>query len=250
MKTPGIKGNANTTKLIQQLKKSNEQYPVLSKEQEQQLIEELKDNREELNKRLVLHNMRAVFSMAKKYVNSTYDFDGLVQDGMRGLTEAATLFDITKGNRFITYATWWIRKRMTENFYGRQIEVDKKTMSLSSKSTFSNDSNGSELENFVNQYMDPSCTQKTAAVCISASEQSKICSNLMKHITSDSSLSSQDKAIFVDIYQNQLRPREVSEKYNMSLHDVNVIKSKVLGICKDVLVNQYQIQSFDDLVEV
>ena len=50
--------NVNTTKLINQIKTSQEQYPILSKEEERELIETYRNNREELNRRLCLHNIK------------------------------------------------------------------------------------------------------------------------------------------------------------------------------------------------
>ena len=248
MKNPGIKGNANTTLLIASIKKAAKQYGTLSKDEERALIEKYKNNRTTLNQLLVMHNVRAVFNMAKKYKNKTYDFDGLVMDGMRGLSEAATLFDITKGIKFITYAMWWIRKRMTANFYGKQTEVDKRTLSLNAKGMTADNGDGTQLENFVNEYIDPSCSSiKSSRSILSGTEEQKICQHLFEYVENNESLSAQDKAVFKDIYWNQERPKDISLKYNLSTHDINQIKAKVLNVCKDVLVNQYQIKSYHDL---
>lgn len=249
MKNPGIKGNANTTLLIQSIKKAAKQYPTLSKEEERALIDKYRDDREKLNQLLVMHNIRAVFNMAKRYVNKTYDFDGIVMDGMRGLSEAAFLFDIDKGTKFITYATWWIRKRMTQNFYGRQVDLDKKTMSLNEKSNAVNsDGDGTQLESFVNEYIDPTCTsQMSTRSQLSNEEETRLCQKLFECVESNDNLSAQDKAIFKDIYVNQQCPKNLQLKYNLSTHDINQIKSKVLSYCRDVLENQYQIKSYYDL---
>ena len=76
------------------------------------MIAKYKGNREKLNELLVMHNIKFVFTVAKKYMSKTRDFDGLVQEGLKGLAEAAARFDIDRGNKFITYAGWWIRKFM------------------------------------------------------------------------------------------------------------------------------------------
>ena len=248
MKNPGIKGNANTTKLIASIKNAAEQYKTLNKDEERAMIDKYRHDRVTLNKLLVMHNVRAVFNMAKKYKNKTYDFDGVVMDGMRGLAEAASLFDIDKGIKFITYAMWWIRKRMTANFYGKQTEIDKRTLSLNAKGMSVDNGDGAQLESFVNDYIDVSCTHiKTLKNEISSSEEQKICKELFDYVENNDSLSAQDKAVFKDIYQNQERPKDISLKYNLSTHDINQIKSKVLNMCKEILVNQYQIKSYQDL---
>ena len=105
-----ICGNQNTTKLINQLKASSTQYPVLNKKQEREMIEQNRNNRDRLNFLLFMHNIRTVFNQAKAYVSKTNDFDALVQNGMMGLGEAARRFDIDRDIKFCTYATIWVKK--------------------------------------------------------------------------------------------------------------------------------------------
>ena len=66
-----IQNNENTTKLLNLLKRSERQYPCLSKDEEQALIEKYKDDRETLNKLLFMHNIKAVFNQAKAFVMKT-----------------------------------------------------------------------------------------------------------------------------------------------------------------------------------
>ena len=70
--------NVNTTKLINDIKNAKNQYPVLSKEEERELIEKYRNDRPELNRLLCLHNVKMVFSMARSFVTKTRDFDSLV----------------------------------------------------------------------------------------------------------------------------------------------------------------------------
>ena len=70
--------NVNTTKLINEIKNAKDQYPVLSKEEERELIEKYRGDRTELNRQLCLHNVKMVFNMAKSFVTKTKDFDSLV----------------------------------------------------------------------------------------------------------------------------------------------------------------------------
>jgi RNA polymerase sigma factor (sigma-70 family) len=64
----------------------------------------------EARNQIVVHNLRYVMKIAKRYVNRGLDFDDLVQEGNIGLMTAAERFEPSKGFRFLTYATWWIRQ--------------------------------------------------------------------------------------------------------------------------------------------
>ena len=199
-----IAGNQNTTLLLNQLKASKDQYPNLSKDEERAMIKKYKKNRKELNRLLFMHNIKLVFNMAKKYMSKTTDFDGLVQDGMIGLGEAVNRFDIKKNIKFCTYAYIWIKKYMTMNFYGKQVEIDKRSMSLDMPSLCTSRSSGGNdvtLENYVNEYIEPTCNcVKTINEELSANEQKEICKSLMDELEQDNSLSSTDKAMFIDMF--------------------------------------------------
>ncbi len=75
--------------------------------------------------RLVMANTRLVISVAKRYVNRGIPFLDLVQEGIVGLIRAAGKFDPDRGNRFSTYATWWIRQAIT-----RAIDNHSRTIRL------------------------------------------------------------------------------------------------------------------------
>ena len=159
-------------------------YPTLNKEQERKLINENRHDREKLNQLLMMHNLKIVFNIAKKYKSKTDDFDGMLQDGFVGLGEAAKRFDIDKGIKFITYAHIWVRKYILSSFYAKNVEVEKNSMSLSTPCTSSkNDASKGEIADFINQYVDPSCTTlKSLEDEVSANEQTEICNGLLKKI--------------------------------------------------------------------
>ena len=87
--------------------------PLLSSEEEIDLAIRIADDDEKAKRRLVNANLRLVVSIAKRYVGRGMQFLDLIQEGNLGLLKAAEKFDYTKGFKFSTYATWWIRQAIT-----------------------------------------------------------------------------------------------------------------------------------------
>lgn len=244
-----IQGNKNATQLANFLKNAKVQYPTLSKQEEVEMIKKYEDDRETLNKLLILHNIRIVFSLAKHYMSKTNDFDGLIQDGFIGLAEAAKRFNLKMNIKFITYARIWVLKYLRMHFKSKNIEVDLNSLSLDNAcSTTKHSDNENEFKDFVNEYIDPSCdTRKSITDEISSNEQITICKNLISYMNSDSSLSSTDKHVFVDIFYNREKTRDIAEKYDITMEDVNQIRHKILGKFKNVLAADYNINSYQEL---
>ena len=87
--------------------------PLLTAEEEIELAIKIADNDEYAKKRLAEANLRLVVSIAKRYVGRGMQFLDLIQEGNLGLIKAVDKFDYTKGFKFSTYATWWIRQAIT-----------------------------------------------------------------------------------------------------------------------------------------
>ena len=87
--------------------------PLLTPEEEIDLAMRIAENDEAAKRRLSEANLRLVVSIAKRYVGRGMQFLDLIQEGNLGLIKAADKFDYTKGFKFSTYATWWIRQAIT-----------------------------------------------------------------------------------------------------------------------------------------
>lgn len=85
-------------------------YPVLKREEEVEIAKKIENNDVQAKEMMIKCNLRLVVSIAKKYINRGMSLVDLVEEGNIGLLKAVEKFDYTKGFKFSTYATWWIRQ--------------------------------------------------------------------------------------------------------------------------------------------
>ena len=90
-------------------------YPLLSMDEEVELAKKIAEGDQSATDRLTESNLRLVVSIAKKYVGRGLSFLDLIQEGNLGLIKAVDKFDYSKGYKFSTYATWWIRQAITRS---------------------------------------------------------------------------------------------------------------------------------------
>ena len=109
----GVTDGAGMDDPVRMYLKEIGKVPLLTAEQEQDLAQRMLEGDEEAKSQLIEANLRLVVSIAKRYLGRGMQFLDLIQEGNLGLIKAVDKFDHSKGFKFSTYATWWIRQAIT-----------------------------------------------------------------------------------------------------------------------------------------
>ena len=108
-----IEGDADCTNSLKMYLREIGKVALLTADEEIDLAKRIEAGDEEAKKQLVEANLRLSVSVAKKYIGCGISFLDLIQEGNLGLMKAAEKYDYTKGFRFSTYATWWIKQTIS-----------------------------------------------------------------------------------------------------------------------------------------
>ncbi len=111
MKTP-IGDNYYSEEVLEQYFHEIGFYPILTKEQEKEIVQKAQSGDEEARETLVTSNLKLVAKVALKYSKSGTDYIDLIQEGTIGLIKAIDKYDDSKGHGFSAYAIWWIKREI------------------------------------------------------------------------------------------------------------------------------------------
>lgn len=245
-----VKNNESSTTLLNELKQSEKQYPVLSKAEEQALIDKYKDTDDaKLRKLLVMHNLRCVFSVAKKYMYTCKSFDDMIGRGLEGLCEAARRFDVNRGIKFITYAQPWVFKYVIYEYYDHGHKIDAASISIDKP--IANDETGACIDNFVNSMVDKTYNVKSMSGDIDESIQDysrkEIVQKLMTYISDDKKFSKLDREIFKRNLLDNDSLKQISADMSVSVGTANKQKKYILQEMQVFLKKNFGILSFNDI---
>ena len=254
-----IKDNGATTALIHKLLQMKDKTKLLSKDEERALIEQLRNDPDTLQRELVMHNIRLVFNIAKKYSMSAKSFDDIVGDALAALCYAAKKFDLDKNIKFSTYATNWILKACRDYDFWTRVEKRKEVMNraisidqLMSEVAHSSktDGTGASMENFINDQLDevhmgdaiPGVERQ-----LSSNEQIGIFDRLKDYLATDPMFTPTDPEIFARRFVDRQTYTKISNDLEISTAEVKARERFMLSKFREFLGEKLGINSYEDI---
>lgn len=216
----------------------DERFRVLTKEEERDLIERLKGDREELEKELVTHNIFLAINFASKQQYRFSDFDELLSLSMYALMDAARKFDISKGCRFNTYAVWYLKKHVLRKFYvKKENEIERRTSMFldDSGGRLGEDGDADFMYSTLNSQIEPSMEEAYggfgAVSRIEDEEHETYMRDMLNKVietVSTSSLSDTDKLIFRMSFLEGGNIQTISHELGISSKEVSNGRKRIL----------------------
>ena len=239
--------------LINEIKsdKNNDEYRPLTKPEEKQMILDT-PNRDELNQKLIKHNITLVTKEVNKYRNQV-DVDDLFQNGMIGLVIASERFDITATNRFSTFAYWYIKKYVYNSYDHANKQFDGKTngMVQSMDAPLKNSGDGDDGGTFGNIVDDkiiielPNTSPYKRMVDIDATE---ICSKLFTDLKKHGILSEKESFVLENRYLNGFSNGVIAKELNVSKTYISLLHKNMITKLKTFMSNQYGISNLEEIL--
>lgn len=254
----------NLSKLLINIGKNKEKYKILTREEELQIISKYRNSAPEyLKSLLICHNVYLAISFSKKYCNTSYDYDSLLQDAFYGLCIAAEKFDYDAGVKFSRYAYIWIKKYALSSYYEQHnLRIGLNSVSLDAvvadNSSSYNDSSSTALCDIFNIELEAEGSQYDKYLnCSAIADEyekadidvtySKYYTKLIHVVETSADITTEEKLIFKYIYVNGATLNDIARELNKPVQNIRYKKQKVLNYLKDVMHKNYNITSFISL---
>ena len=211
--------------------RKDEKFRPLSPDEEREMVERLKDDRDALVEGLVNHAVFLAVNVAGRYAHFNRDYDTLLSAAMMGLNIAARKFDPNRKNRFSTYAVWYIQNQIfddtIDNSYVKHITTKTSVYLDSPEFTRERDEENFSYRAF-RDMVEPSHAYKlrderTPYERISDEESDDARRNLIGRITASvaaSALPQRDKTVYEGLYVKGLRPSDVAKEMGITTNAV------------------------------
>lgn len=257
MPAPIIQDNLNATRLMRYCEAhKNDICKVLDKEEEQALIQKLKDKPDELQKALIMHNIALVFNMATKFMSASRSFDETVHYGLYGLCYAAKKFEPEKNIKFSTYAyswiykyCWWTYWNDTQNTKDVMLDAVSLNAAISEYASSSkSDSDNGDMGNYLENHLDPNQTGAIvdADTAMENNAMRNLYDDLRKYILTDD-FTDMDRIVFENSFvDNALSLKRISSDFDIPLREVKSSYQKILDLMKKKL-EERNINSMADI---
>jgi RNA polymerase sigma factor (sigma-70 family) len=248
MKLAKSRGGENTTRLINYLKSSKTQYPILNMKKERELIDQFRNDPDKLSHLLFMHNIRIAFNVCLRYYYKTSDFDDMVGRALYGLAEAADRFDPDKNFKFSTYATPWVYKYVMQEFQTKEIKKNIQILSLNNSvdenTNNTQDSNSDDFEDYLNpenfEHIN-TVELSTPLSQVQAIETKEIIDEIYNYVQSGEKFTEKEVEVFNKIYIEREKIKNISIETGLSVFRVKQSKDKVLKSIKNMLKEKYDI---------
>ena len=224
-------------------------YPLLTDEEETELISKIKNGDEKAKEKLITSNLRFIVSIAKQYQNKGVEFADLISAGNIGLMRAISHFDDSYNCKFISYAVWWIRDSILKEIldYGKIIRIPSEKITKFNK-----------LNKVITQYeqehgVAPSFNDLEEILECSEEDLKNIISQCTVSIIPDSIVNSEgeEESIFETLYVEDGSTDENLKKQSESMTIIDFLKQNLNDTEYYVITNFFGIEgkemSLDDI---
>ena len=221
---------------LQELKK----IPVLSHEEEFDLISKIQEGNKKAEENLILFNLRFVITVAKKYSAQTnLPLEDLISEGNIGLIKAAQRFDKSRGFKFISYAVWWIRQSIIQALaeQSRIVKVPMNKVGIRNKVAQATQHLEQEFER------EPTAEELSEFLDIDLDDVSATMSLSNRHVSIDSPLDEDGDGSMLDIMENKnAEPTDQESNKESMLYEIELALSSLPEKQQKVLRYLYGIE--------